>query len=86
MIYKNVKKTHSFHNKHIYINESLFCSFVKFYLVHVAKVCFVFKNYLYACISVYMHKTLPTLGGMRKNNSKLNFTKNGWASYFLVVV
>ena len=40
------------------------------------------RNSHYAYILLYMHKTLSTLG-MRKNNSKLNFTKNRWTSLFL---
>ena len=34
---------------------------MKFYYVHIVKVCFVFKNHDYAYIPQYMHKTLPTL-------------------------
>ena len=56
-------KKHSFHNKHIYIyGPQTFWSFAKFYFVYIAKVCFVFKIQLYAHITSYMHKTLPTLG------------------------
>ena len=40
---------------------------MKFYFVHVLKVCFVIKNH-YACayIPLYMHKTLPTLGNEKE--------------------
>ena len=37
---------------------------MKFYLVHtdIVKVCFVLKkNRFYAYVTLYMHKTLPTL-------------------------
>ena len=36
------------------------------------KVCFVFKKHAYAYIGLYM----------QKNNKKLNFAKNHWASLF----
>ena len=54
------KKKKSVHNKHIYIYGSQsFWSFMKFYFVHIVKVCFVFKKQSY--IAPYMHKTLPAL-------------------------
>ena len=41
LIYENVEKKHSSHNKHIYIyGLQTFWSFMKFYLVHNVKVCF----------------------------------------------
>ena len=45
VIFENVEKKHSFHNKDIYIYESqTFWSFMKFYFVYILKVCFVFKK------------------------------------------
>ena len=62
VIYENVEKGHSFHNKHIYIGSSqTFWSFMKFYLLHLLKVCFVFKNSHYAYIHPYMHNVPTTL-------------------------
>ena len=71
---KMSKKKHSFHNKHIYIYKlQTFWSFMKFYFVHIVKACFVFKkHHAYAYICLYM----------QKNNRKLNFRKNHWASLF----
>ena len=69
VIYENVeKKKHSFHNKHIYVyGLQTFWSFMKFYLVHIVKVCFVIKkHYAYTYISLYMHKTHTTLGNEKK--------------------
>ena len=56
VIYEIVeKKQHLFHNKHIYTCESqTFWSFMKFYFVHIVKVCFVFKKQLLClCSSIY---------------------------------
>ena len=75
---KSRRKTkHSFHNKQIQdlTWSQTTWSFMKFYFVHIAKVCFVFKDQ-FSCL-YYMNKTL-----MRKSNSKLNFTKNYRASWF----
>ena len=45
VIYENVEKKKPSHNKHIYIYRSqIFRSFMKFYLVHIVKVCFIFKK------------------------------------------
>ena len=46
VIYENVeKKNHSFHNIHVNMYGSqTFWSFMKFYFVHIIKVCFVFKK------------------------------------------
>ena len=78
VIYENVQKNW-FHNKYIYICRlQTFWSFMKFYFVHV-KVCFVLVLmliFLCICIKHFQHKE------MRKNNSKLNFTKNCRASWF----
>ena len=83
VIYENVKKTHSFQSKYIYMYGSqTFWSFMKFYFAHFVKVCFVFKNSHYAYIPLCLHKTLPTLENEKKDNSKLNFRKNGRASWF----
>ena len=62
--WKRWKNTHSFHNIHI--------SFLKFYFVHIVKVCFVSKNIYYAYIPPYMHKTLPTLGN-EKEQQQIKF-------------
>ena len=46
---------------------------MKFSFVHIVKACFVFKkHHAYAYICLYM----------QKNNRKLNFRKNHWASLF----
>ena len=39
---------------------------MKFYFVHIVKVCFVLKNSDYAYIPPYKHKTLPTLGNKKE--------------------
>ena len=46
VIYENIKKNiYSLHNKHIYIYWlQPFWNFMKFYFVHIAKACFVFKK------------------------------------------
>ena len=56
-LWKHRKKTHSFHNIHIYMYSSqTFWSFVKFYGGHIVKVCFVFKKtvtvLIFLCICV----------------------------------
>ena len=40
--------------------------FMKFYFVHILKICFVFKSSHYAYIPLYMHKTLPTFGNEKE--------------------
>ena len=67
-IYENVKKKNIyFTTVDIYIYGSqTFWSFMKFYFVHIVKVCFVLKNYYYAYIPPYMHKTLPALGNEKE--------------------
>ena len=50
---------------------------MKFYFVHIVKVCFVFKKQslcLYAYIPPYMHKILPTLGN-EEEWQKIKFCK-----------
>ena len=77
-------KKHSFHNKHIYMlyGSQTFWSFMKFYFIHMVKVRFVFKKsvimlmFLHICIKHSKHLE------MWKSNSKLNFTKNHWVSWF----
>ena len=63
VIYKNIEKKHSFHNKHIYIiqvtdtlsfYEVLFCTYCKGLFLSLTNSCS-------AYISLYMYKTLPTL-------------------------
>ena len=75
----STKEKHSFHNKHIFIYGShTFWSFMKFYFVHIVKVCYFFKKpllYLYFSLSIKHCQ-------MRTNNSKLSFTKNQRASWF----
>ena len=67
VIYENIKKTHSFHNKHIYIcGSQKFWSCMKFYFVHIAKVCFVLKNSHDVYIPPYRPKTLSTLGNEKE--------------------
>ena len=84
LIYENVEKKHSFHNKRIYIYGSkTFWSLMKFYFVNIVKVCFfVFKNSHYAHIPLYIYVIHSQQWEMRKNNSKWNFTINRWASWF----
>ena len=73
VIYENVEKKPIHFTANIYIyGLQTFWSFMKFYFVHIVKVCFVFQNSHYAYIPPYMHKTFPTLE-MRKNNNKSNF-------------
>ena len=56
-------KKHSFHNKHIYIERSQTCwGFMKFYFVHIAKVCFIFKK----TVIMLIYKTLPTSGNEKE--------------------
>ena len=49
--------------------------FLKFYFVHIVKVCFVFKNSDYAYISPYMNKTLPTLGNEKEQQETKFYEK-----------
>ena len=66
VIHENIEKK-LFHNKRIYIYGSqTFWSFMKFYFVHILKVCSVFKNSRYAYIPLYRHKTLPTFGNEKE--------------------
>ena len=77
-LWKRWKKNIYFTTVDIYIYGSqTFWSFMKFYFVHIVKVCFVLKNSHDVYIPPYMHKTLPTLG-----NVKSNFTKIRRASWF----
>ena len=44
-LWKCKRQKHLFHKKHIHIHRSqTFWSFIKFYIVHIAKVCSVFKK------------------------------------------
>ena len=62
-LWKRQKKPHSFHNIHIFLYGSqIFWSFMKFYFVHIVKVC---------CV---LHKTLPTLGN-EKEQQQIKFYK-----------
>ena len=79
---KTSKKKHSFHNKHIYIYGSqTFWSFLKFCCT-CCKELFCLQEtvimliFLSICIKQSQHYE------MRKNNSKLKFTKNCQASLF----
>ena len=96
VIYENAQKKKSFHNKHIYTcGSQTFRSFMKFYFGHIVKICFVFKNIHYIHITLYMHRTLPTLGNEKeqqqinfyeKSSGKLIFsrdTKNLWMIFHL---
>ena len=66
-LWKRWKKNIYFTTVDIYIYGSqTFWSFMKFYFVHIVKVCFVLKNYYYAYIPPYMHKTLPALGNEKE--------------------
>ena len=40
--------------------------FMKFYFVHILKICFVFKGSHYAYIPLYMHKTLLIFGNEKE--------------------
>ena len=81
-LWKLRKKTFISQQTYLYIYGSqTFWSFMKFYFVHIVKVCFVFKNSHYAYIPPYMHKTLPTLGN-EKEQSQIKFYKNPRASWF----
>ena len=48
---------------------------MKFYFVHIVKVCFVFKNSYYAYIPPYMNKTLPTLGNEKEQQETKFYEK-----------
>ena len=61
-------------NISINISSQTFWSFMKFYFVHVVKVCFVFKNSFYAYIPPYTNKTLPKLGN-EKEQQQIKFYK-----------
>ena len=96
VIYENAQKKKSFHNKHIYTcGSQTFRSFMKFYFGHIVKICFVFKNIYYIHITLYMHRTPPTLGN-EKEQQQINFyekspgkliysrdTKNLWMIFHL---
>ena len=70
------------HNKHMYIcGSQKFWSFMKFYFVHIVKVCFVLKNSHHIYTPLYMHKIIPNQE-MRKNYSKSDFTKICQMSWF----
>ena len=71
-----ILKKYSFHNKHIYsYGLQTLWSFMKFYFVHIVKVCFVFqKHYAYTYIPPHMHKTLSTLG-KEKKQKEIKFYK-----------
>ena len=45
---------------------------MKFYFVHIVKICFVFKKQLYAYIPLYMNKTLLTFGN-EKEQQQIKF-------------
>ena len=63
---KTPKKKFISQQTYLYRSQT-FWSFMKFYFVHILKVCFVFKkNSHYAYIPLYMHKTLPTLGNEKE--------------------
>ena len=49
---------------------------MKFYFVHIVKVCFVLKNYYYAYIPPYMHKTLPALGNVKEQQQTEYYKKS----------
>ena len=55
---KTLRKKHSLHSKHTCIYRSqTFWSFMKFYFVHIVKVCFVKKQSLCLYSSVYAKNT-----------------------------
>ena len=66
------KKTVTSLQIYLNIRSQAFWSFMKFYFVHIVKVCFVFKNSYYAYIPPYMNKTLPTLGN-EKEQQQIKF-------------
>ena len=65
------------------------------FILDIVKICFVFKNIHYIHITLYMHRTLPTLGN-EKEQQQINFyekssgklilsrdTKNLWMIFHL---
>ena len=80
-LWKRRKKTS--HNKHIYIHGSQkFWSFMNFYFVYIVKVCFVSKKTIIMLIFLRIRIKHSQYWEMRKNNCKLNFTKNRGTSWF----
>ena len=69
---ENVEKKHFITNIYIYIQSQTICSFMKFYFVHIVKVCFVLKNSYYSYIPMYINKTLLTLGN-KKEQQQIKF-------------
>ena len=65
------KSNHFTTNIYIYGSQT-FWSFMKLYFVHIVKVCFVFEK----------QSLCSKHWEMRKNNCKLNFAKNCFASWF----
>ena len=72
--YENVEKKHFITNISIYIWSQTICSFMKFYFVHIVKVCFVLKNSYYSYIPMYINKTLLTLGN-KKEQQQIKFNE-----------
>ena len=71
------KNIHFITDISLYIRSQTFWSFLKFYFVHIVKVCFVY----YAYIPLYMNKTLLTLGN-EKEQQQIKIYKNCWISWF----
>ena len=66
---------------YLYIPSQTFWSFMAIYFVHIVKVFVSLKTVImliFLCICIKHSQHLE----MRKNNSKLNFTKKCWASWF----
>ena len=71
------KKKHFITNISISYGSQTYWSFMKFYFVHMVKVCFVFKR---QSLCLYSSVRVRVRVRVRKNNCRLNFTKNCQAS------
>ena len=80
-LWKCWKKTFISQQTYLYIPSQTFWSFMAIYFVHIVTVFVSLKTVImliFLCICIKHSQHLE----MRKNNSKLNFTKNRWASWF----
>ena len=78
LIYENVKeKTFISQQTSIYTDHHRHFEVLLSFILYILQGVFLsLKTSHCAYIPPYMHKVPPTLGNERKNNSKLNFTKN----------
>ena len=72
MIYENVNKKRFIPQQtYVYMGVT---DILKFYFAHIVKVCFFSRNSHYVYISLYINKTLTTLGN-EKEQQQIKFNK-----------